>query len=93
MLRLSTTSFTLDVGRRDEVSPFGYIGHERNFRSSGDPSISKADFPLFGHQPYKLAQTVPENRIIQVPSGLIQIPNGVAVGHSAFVRDPRVVEK
>src|SRR5262249_42140193 len=36
-----------------------------------------------GHQPYKLAQTVPENRIIQVPSGLIQIPNGVAVGHRA----------
>jgi hypothetical protein len=38
---------------------------------------------MVGHQPYKLAQTVPENRIIQVPSGLIQIPNGVAVGHSA----------
>ena len=38
---------------------------------------------MVGHQPYKLAQTAPENWIIQVPSGLIQIPNGVAVGHSA----------
>jgi hypothetical protein len=38
---------------------------------------------MVGHQPYKLAQTVPENRIIQVPPGLIQIPNGVVVGHGA----------